>query len=235
MEHDKMTKFVTEIQQWRDQSTESHLTDEDFVAYVLEEMTTEHEEWIETHLATCEACASSIDAYFAKAEAFPEEEWAQQRPLVEQQLRERLVDAGLSLPLPQVAAAAARALGSPVVRIKDLLRAFLQPLAVLVFQEAYAATRRPQDYVSDDERFGVFIEYVNDEVIISVDARAVELAGVLLQFSAASWQSEVHFERVTNDQVLARTIIPFEVYKDWPAPEEVELHIRLGDARAHTD
>jgi hypothetical protein len=76
------------------------VTDEDYVAFVLEEMTPTQEAWIERHLATCASCTQALDAFFAATAAFPQAASEQQRLAWVQQVRARLQAAGLSVPVP---------------------------------------------------------------------------------------------------------------------------------------
>lgn len=87
MDAGRMAQLLAELQALPEEPAGHHLTDEECVAFVLEEMTPAQEARVDTHLATCPRCTQELEAFFAAAETFPQAAWAQQHPAFVQRLR----------------------------------------------------------------------------------------------------------------------------------------------------
>jgi len=69
---------------------QKHLTEDEFIGFVLEELPEEMEKGLDQHLEHCEACAQELEDFYTTQNEFPEEEWAKQRDAFVANLREQI-------------------------------------------------------------------------------------------------------------------------------------------------
>jgi hypothetical protein len=69
-----------------------HLTEDEIINFVLEELSEEMEEAIDHHLERCAACTELLEDFYAAQEAFPAVQWAAQRAEFVATLHQRLFD-----------------------------------------------------------------------------------------------------------------------------------------------
>ena len=208
MTQEKMNQLRAALQKLPQLPVGTHLTDDEFVAFVQEEMTSEQETRIDTHLETCPECTAQLDAFFTAAETFPEEVWARQRSTFEARLRARLEVEGI---LPR-RRGVADALSAVMTGALERLRAFLASLSAqavwVAFAPAFDAGRAPWDYASPDEQFGVFVvEKANKDLVVRFDTRETALDGITVRLTAGSWHREVRLRTVASDQLGAEVIM----------------------------
>lgn len=69
-----------------------HLSDEEFVAYVMEEEQISEEQAlrVDAHIAMCEGCAKDLEHFYENCKNFPRKEWEESRDAFVANLRERL-------------------------------------------------------------------------------------------------------------------------------------------------
>lgn len=224
MRAEKFDQLLADLQAAPATPAGHHLTDEEYVAFVLEETTPEQEARIASHLATCRDCIQDLDAFFAAAATFPQAEWAKLRPTFVRQLRARFQEEGLLAP----------AVASPARELLERLRAFLASVAYpLAFAPQFGTPREPCDYESQDGRFGVFVEDVGGNMTVHADAQGTELEGMTMRFSAGAWQRDVRLERVTDDQVGAKVVVTHDERE--VLPKDAVLHVRLVGDTPDTD
>lgn len=186
-----------------------HLTEDEVLDFILEEFPAEEEAAVDQHLARCVTCAQQLEDFYTAQEAFPAAQWATQRNAFVATLRQRLFP-GLG----------------PMDRLLEQLRAFLASVSYsLAFAPQFRAPAKPWDCESDDGLFGVSIEDVNGDVTVHIDAQEPALAGVMIRLSAGTWQRDVRLERVDDEYVGAKVVIPRDERAQLP-PDAV-LRARL--------
>jgi len=213
-----------------------HLTDEEFVNSVLENLPEELEEQIDQHLEYCVACAQRLEDFYAAEEAFPAERWAAEREEFIARLRHKVLGPppiwkrGVSPSLPEV---------SP--RLPEVLRQMTQTLRAALRQPGWAVAASPQaeaqvlwDWESPDRRYHAhLVRQVNGDLtfrIASMDSSDLALAGrrigLRCNFSGRILAYEAVLERKSETQVGAEIEIP--AYEQ-PAPL-TDISIDLADA-----
>ncbi len=179
-----------------------HLTADELVGFILEELPKELEQDFDHHLERCVVCAQQLEDFFAAQEEFPEEEWTKQRNAFAATLRQSIVD---TVSLRD--------------RLRDFLDSFSYPIALeqaafatptlgAVGAAVFAMPNEPLKMKSQDKIHGLFVkEQSNHDVIVRFDATTAELAGVTIRLSAGPWQREVRLEPVATDEIEAEVII----------------------------
>lgn len=67
-----------------------HLSEDELIDYILEELSEAETTAIEQHLEYCSACTERLDAFFEAQESFPEQAWAVRRGAFIERLREQV-------------------------------------------------------------------------------------------------------------------------------------------------
>lgn len=71
MHEESLAQLLAEVQALPATPTGPHLSDEEFVAFILAELAPDQEARLDAHLATCPACTETLDAFFAAVEGVP--------------------------------------------------------------------------------------------------------------------------------------------------------------------
>lgn len=112
-----------------------HLTDEEFLLFVNEDVPPELEQPIDEHIERCESCSRELEEFYNRHENFPEEQWRQRKGAFIGQLWEQIRDTiatvkwpdqdpirrVVSLPRLQKVAASARVMASGDIRAGSAL------------------------------------------------------------------------------------------------------------------
>lgn len=164
-----------------------HLTEEEFLGFILEDLPTETAEVIDQHLEHCVACAQQLEDFYAAQEEFPTRAWAAQRGAFVATLRRQIFDRP---------------------SLWEGLRAFLESFSYPLALAPQFATSAPLDVESEDGTYGAFVEEArNGDVIVRLDSTVTELEGATICLQVGKWQRDVCLTRVADDQVGVEVVI----------------------------
>lgn len=180
----------------------AHLSDDEFIGYATEALSTEEMQRIDEHLASCLDCTVEIERLLETSKVWQGEQGKQ-----------------------RLAALRQRVFGTST--LWERLRAFLEPFSYpLALQPEFFAPREPLEMESQDKTCGLFIEEKpNRDVIVRLDATTAALAGATICLSAGSWQREVRLEPATADEVEVEVVITRA--ERAALPPGTELHAAL--------
>jgi anti-sigma factor RsiW len=168
-----------------------HLTEEEFVGFVLEDLPDELAASVEAHLERCEACARQLEEFYQAQEHFPEQEWAAQRDSYLAELDERI-------------------LGSPV------LVARWEHVGLA----AAAASRSIQDgqiETTDGPLRWRRVEDAEGNLTARFGSHALALKGREIRVRVGEYEQRVKMVPKARDQVGAEILIPSAERAHWPA------------------
>jgi hypothetical protein len=165
---------------------QDHITEDEFVRFVTEELSKELEIELNRHMEICPNCEEEFVNYYEAEREFPAEKWEIERAKLVADLRKRVFAP------------------SALDRFRRFLReAFFYQLAL---PASAFDTKQPVDIESEGGAFGVYIEEDKDNVIIvRLDSKETELAGrkIRLYSSLGDWVRVVTLEsdKVDSDWV----------------------------------
>ena len=176
----QLDRFIVDLRELPAEAVGEHLTDDEFIGYVSEELSTEEVTRLDKHLASCAACAGEVERLFEVSQAWQSAQGAAcltalRWRIRSQQALNRLADA-LSRKQPDFA-----------------------------FQAAHAATAQAWKGETEGGLLHWFIEEDPDsrDLIIRLDSVELALEGAKLRLTAGEWRSDVVLSRVAPDQVGA--------------------------------
>jgi anti-sigma factor RsiW len=181
----QLDRFIADLRELPAEAVGEHLTDDEFIGYVSEELSTEEVPRLDKHLASCAACAGEVERLFEVSQAWQSAQGAARLTALRwrirsQQALNRLADA-LSRKQPDFA-----------------------------FQAAHAATAQAWRGETEGGLLHWFIEEDPDssDLIIRLDSVELALEGAKLRLTAGEWRSDVVLSRVASDQVGAEALLP---------------------------
>lgn len=68
----------------------SHMTEDEFIGFILDELPPDRENMLDQHLANCVTCARKLEDFYTAQEEFPETDWARQRDAFVANLRQQI-------------------------------------------------------------------------------------------------------------------------------------------------
>jgi hypothetical protein len=173
-----------------------HLTTEEFVQFVSDDLSAELEQEIDYHIAQCGVCALELQQFYDAEEQFPQERWAAERSTFVSALREKIFahkPAGFSERLQQL--------------VEIWRAAFPQPVAT--FTTGAHKRRSVFKWQSDDGGLSYRVtEEMNGDWYILLESTQAEVIGKSFQFRLGSFEREVTFEQITEAEFAAEFIIP---------------------------
>jgi hypothetical protein len=162
-----------------------HLTEDEFVDFVLEETPEEMEKEIDMHLESCVDCTKRLEAFYTAQENFPHKAWAARRETFVENLRQRIF--------------------GPWEKLRDFLKRISYPITL---GEAFSTPAHTLDLESEDGVYGAFIEQKpNGDVKVFLESNAPELEGTMVHLYAGNWERSVQLDRVDEDYVGAEIVI----------------------------
>ena len=175
-----------------------HLTEDEFIQFVLEDVPEDVAESIDQHLESCVACAKELENFYKAQETFPYEKWAMQRPTFVETLKERVF---------------------PWERLRKFLQWFSEELSKLYLAPApqyHPGKPQPLDLKSEKDEFRGYAEKNNlGAMEVYFDSSEMALAGKDLRFSTrdGSWQQMFHLDD-NDDEVSTKVVIPSGLGKE---------------------
>jgi hypothetical protein len=176
-----------------------HLTEDEFVSFVLEDLPEELEQEVDGHIERCISCAQQLEDFYTAQEQFPAEEWAAQRNAFVAGLRQRVFGTRtLLISWPDVAFGIA----AQAPTVED---------GQVETEHGTLRWRKVKDQVGNlTVRFG---------------SHAMELEGRRLRLTAGNLQREVVLGRVAPNQVGVEIFITRDERAQ--LPEDVALSVEL--------
>ena len=196
-----------------------HLTDEEFVAFVLEDVPVALEKQLDRHLERCTVCTERLQTFYIADETFPVDEWESRHNRFATSLRRKL---GVQMLLK---------------RLSAQLHALVLPRTPLSVSlaVAHAATGHSlEDGETEDGslRWRI-VEDEEKNLTIRLASHHLELEDVQFKLQAGPWHKEVTLRRVAPDQVGAGDTILAKEREELPV--DVALNIRLVGANIAVD
>jgi hypothetical protein len=193
----------------RDSNT--HVTTEEFVQFVSDDLSEELEQEIDYHIAQCEVCALELQQFYDAEEQFPQERWAAERSAFVTALRGKIFthkSAGLSERLQQL--------------VESWRAAFLQPVST--FTTGVHKRREVIDWRGDDGVLSYSVtEEMNGDWYILFESTQADVIGKRFQFRLGSFEQEVIFEPVAEAEFAAELIVPRSLRSEDASDFELKL------------
>jgi hypothetical protein len=173
-----------------------HLTTEEFVQFVNDDLSEELEQEIDYHIAQCEPCALELQQFYDAEDEFPQERWAMQRSAFAAELRGKIfaqkTDALLE-PLKQL--------------VESWLATFAEPVASFT---TGGNKRHPVfNWQSEDGALLYSVtEEMNGDWYVLFESTQPDVNGKRFQFRLGSFEREVILEQVTEGEFAAELLIP---------------------------
>ncbi|MBV7339282.1 hypothetical protein KFU94_65910 [Chloroflexi bacterium TSY] len=194
---------------------QTHLTDEEFVAFISEDLSTELEQDLDRHLELCVSCAKQLEDYFLAQEEFPDEIWIAHRDEFKASLSNQFL-------VPERPSALLK-------RLANQLRDLILTQGGVTFSLAAAQAATNQQIEEGQTKDGMLrwriVEDEEKNLVIRLASHQRELDGIKLRLWVGEWQDDLTLHRVASDQVGAETLIPCEEREQLPV--EAALHIEL--------
>lgn len=199
---------------------DQHLTDEEFINYVLGDLSPDAEPDIDAHLERCPECTLSLNEYFEAEESFPAEEFEAHREEFTAMLRERIgMAARVQVPF-----------GIAALRAVVALMPEFRPWAALVLDGAATSTAVVK--ASEDGRYSCSIEEDDERnVHVCVTALDPELENCAVTATAGTWSET---KRMAEDYgvVQAEFTVSLGDRADRMAPmDELRLDFHVAGPR----
>ena len=172
----------------------AHLTEEEFIGFILEDLTEEEEAEVDQHLQRCIPCAQRLELFYDAQEQFPTKEWAAQRDTFAAGLRER-VQAVLADAQRQRLTAALTGVALMTLVARRRARA------------ATPITEEGQVELAQGTLRWRIVEESPGDLVIRFGAHQPDWNGLALAVTAGSWSREVVLRPVAEDQVGAELVL----------------------------
>lgn len=172
----------------------AHLTEEEFIGFILEDLTEEEEAEVDQHLQRCIPCAQRLELFHDAQEQFPTKEWAAQRESFAAALRER-IQVGLADAQRQ--------------RLTTALAGVVL-LTLVARRRVRAATPITEDgqveMAQGTLRWRI-VEEPTGDLVVRFAAHQLDWNGLALVVTAGSWSREAMLRPVAEDQVGAELVL----------------------------
>jgi hypothetical protein len=195
----------------------THLTTEEFVRFVTDDLSEETEQAVDRHVAQCEDCATELARFYNDEEAFPQARWAAGRNAFVAGLRASLFTQPVNHPL-----------GSS--RLTGWLRQLMTSWREAFAEPGYSANtggkkRRPVfDWRSEDGGLSYSVtEEINGDWYVLLESLQPEMEGQRLRLRLGSFQQEVTLEKVIDGEFAAELVIPRASRPEAEDAHEIQL------------
>lgn len=186
-------------------SIKKHLTENEFIGFILEDLPKDLAEEVDQHLKHCVACAKELEDFYTAREAFPSERWTIEREAFISNLQQKICPGGLLKEQLK-----SNFPGGVVEEQLRKLQAFFEQKVSydIGLGFAFKTQRPPIDIESEDTVYGVFIrEEANGDIKVYFDSTAMEIEGATIQLYTAKWSKEVTLRKVNDTQVGGKILI----------------------------
>lgn len=194
----------------------AHLTTEEFVQFVTDDLSEEIGQALDRHLAQCERCATEVVRFYEAEDAFPQTQWLAQRGAFVDSLRAKVFGRTLDASFDKT-----ERMRSWAARFKQMQAA--TQAAFATDRRVWAASQSERQTLHDGQSEDGALRWIivrekNGDLCYMFEAQEP----IIFKFRAGAFETEVTLQQKTRTVFFAEITVPGKACPEDPGDFHIE-------------